>query len=513
MIDADGLLVASSATAEMPPGPLTGERWFRAHQAGAERHLGEALASRLAGGILFTYSRALHRPDGSLDGVVQVALHPGPFERIGLGPGTTGGAILALWTLDGRIIARTGLTADRIGEDLSADPRFQRLLASPDGLLRSSLTLDGQDRIIAYRRVADWPAIVSASLPVERALAPFRHTLAASLALGGGVLLALGLLTGFAFRLSRREEAAQAERATAHAATLRARDELEQRVAERTRDLAEANHRLRDGEARFRGIFNATFQFIGLLDPDGTLLEANETALAFIGRRPEDVVGRPFWETPWWTDAAPRYRLREAIGSAAGGEFIRYEVEVGGAGDRRMLLDFSLKPVRDASGQVILLVAEGRDITALKSAEARLHEAQKLETLGQLTGGVAHDFNNLLMAVLGNLNLLRKRLPEDPRLLRLLDGALQGAERGAALTQRLLAFARRQELRPTAVDLGRLTAGMMELLHRSLGPTIRIRIALARAPAAGARRCQPARTRAAEPGAQCPGRHAGGRQS
>ena len=83
-----------------------------------------------------------------------------------------------------------------------------------------------------------------------------------------------------------------------------------------------------------------------------------------------------------------------------------------------------------------------------ETALAQLHEMQKLETLGQLTGGVAHDFNNVLMAILGNLEILRKYIPHDPRLVRLIDGALQGAERGATLTHRLLAFARRQELKP-----------------------------------------------------------------
>lgn len=105
-------------------------------------------------------------------------------------------------------------------------------------------------------------------------------------------------------------------------------------------------------------------------------------------------------------------------------------------------------------------------------ALAQLFEAQKLDTIGQLTGGVAHDFNNLLMAVLGSLQLLRKRLPNDPRLMRLLDNALQGAERGAALTQRLLAFARRQELKPEAVDVARLVGSMEDLLQRALGPAV-----------------------------------------
>ncbi len=109
-----------------------------------------------------------------------------------------------------------------------------------------------------------------------------------------------------------------------------------------------------------------------------------------------------------------------------------------------------------------------------EAAIAQIHEMQKMESLGQLTGGVAHDFNNLLMAVLGNLNLLQKRVPDDPRLRRLIDGALQGAERGATLTKRMLAFARRQELKPASVELPGLIDNMAEMLRRSLGPATHV---------------------------------------
>jgi signal transduction histidine kinase len=107
-------------------------------------------------------------------------------------------------------------------------------------------------------------------------------------------------------------------------------------------------------------------------------------------------------------------------------------------------------------------------------ALAQLHEMQKMESLGQLTGGVAHDFNNLLMVILGNLSLLKRRLPEDPATTRLFEGAVQGAERGAALTKRMLAFARRQELKPAAVNLLGLVEGMLDMLQRTLGPTVRV---------------------------------------
>jgi len=109
-----------------------------------------------------------------------------------------------------------------------------------------------------------------------------------------------------------------------------------------------------------------------------------------------------------------------------------------------------------------------------EAALAQVHEMQKLQSLGQLTGGVAHDFNNLLMAILGNLDVLRDNFLDNPALLKRIDGAIEGAERGAALTQRMLAFARRQELRPEAVDVAKLVGSIIEMLRRSVGPTIEV---------------------------------------
>ncbi|MBA3525857.1 MAG: ATP-binding protein [Pseudomonadota bacterium] len=109
-------------------------------------------------------------------------------------------------------------------------------------------------------------------------------------------------------------------------------------------------------------------------------------------------------------------------------------------------------------------------------ALAQLHEAQKLETLGQLTGGVAHDFNNLLTPVIGNLDLMRRRLAPGDGSERLIDASLQAASRAATLVQRLLAFARRQDLRPRSVDIGSLLDGMTDLIRRSLDPSIDVRI-------------------------------------
>ncbi|WP_239490077.1 PAS domain S-box protein [Luteitalea sp. TBR-22] len=140
----------------------------------------------------------------------------------------------------------------------------------------------------------------------------------------------------------------------------------------------QAEERRRDEERRFRAIFDSAFQFIGLLSPDGTLLEANRTALDFAGLDAADVVGKPFWEARWWqVDAATTERLREAVAAAARGEFVRYEAVVRGRGGHLTTIDFSIKPIRDAGGRVVLLVPEGRDIGDIRRAQDELHESEE----------------------------------------------------------------------------------------------------------------------------------------
>jgi signal transduction histidine kinase/CheY-like chemotaxis protein len=138
------------------------------------------------------------------------------------------------------------------------------------------------------------------------------------------------------------------------------------------------------------------------------------------------------------------------------------------------LLLVSWLALRRAQAEQEALIRLRHESEQRLAAEQRLLQAQKMESIGQLTGGIAHDFNNLLAVILGNLELLRKRIPVDDRAKRLLDGAFQGAQRGAALTQRLLAFSRRQDLTPQAVDVPQLVSSMMDLLARSLGPSIQI---------------------------------------
>jgi PAS domain S-box-containing protein len=138
---------------------------------------------------------------------------------------------------------------------------------------------------------------------------------------------------------------------------------------------------LESSERIFRAVFNGTFQFTWLLTLEGMLVEANQTALDFGGLEPENVVGYAFWETQWWRiSPETQTQLKQAIAIASQGELIRYEVDVLSVGQAVGTIDFSLKPLTDETGKVLLLIAEGRDITDLKQAKTALQQAnQELE--------------------------------------------------------------------------------------------------------------------------------------
>ncbi len=130
--------------------------------------------------------------------------------------------------------------------------------------------------------------------------------------------------------------------------------------------------------------------------------------------------------------------------------------------------------LRDSAGRPVRMIGVHSDVTERRNTDAQLRQALRMEAIGQLTGGVAHDFNNLLTIVLGNAELLRDRLVDDPAGLQLADTTLSAAERGAELTRRLLAFARRETLMPEQVEPNRLVSGVLPLLIRTLGEDIEI---------------------------------------
>src|SRR5271165_3995985 len=242
---------------------------------------------------------------------------------------------------------------------------------------------------------------------------------------------------------------------------------------------------LQHSDERFRLLVSGVRDHaIFMLDPAGNVASWNEGAQRLEGYRANEIIGSNFsrfFPAGEAASGAPEHFL-EVAAIAGSAEEEGWRVRKDGS---RFWANVVITALRDPGGDLRGFAKVVRDITerrrqqeALDQTRATMAQLQKMEAIGQLTGGVAHDFNNLLQSILGSIELLQgpAGLSDEARTTRLLDTARRAAERGAALTQRLLAFARRQPLAPLIVDVNKLVDSMSDLLHRTLGETIDIEI-------------------------------------
>ncbi|MEP6483809.1 MAG: ATP-binding protein [Rudaea sp.] len=239
-----------------------------------------------------------------------------------------------------------------------------------------------------------------------------------------------------------------------------------------------------DENERYRLLIDAITDYaIYMLDIDGYVSSWNSGARRFKGYEAHEIVGQHF--SRFYAEDDRRSGLPQKTLQIAAAEG-RFETE-----GWRLRKDGSrfwahvvVDPIRDSEGLVVGFAKITRDLSERRASQEALHKAQqalaqtqKLESIGKLTGGIAHDFNNLLTAITGCLELLEKRLPaDDARAKNLLQNAMRGAERGSTLTQRMLAFARRQELNIQTIPLRALIDGMVDLIDRSLGPEFVLKV-------------------------------------
>ena len=256
--------------------------------------------------------------------------------------------------------------------------------------------------------------------------------------------------------------------------TLRRVNELlEEEIAERTAALGES-------ESRFRLLVKGVVDYaIFMLDREGRVTNWNTGAERIKGYAASEIIGQHFSRFYTEEDRAEGIPQRALATAVRTGKFEAEGWRVRKDGTRfwaNVLID----AIRDDAGELIGFAKVTRDMTERRAVEERLRQAQKMEAIGQLTGGVAHDFNNLLTVIFGNLETLQRRLPEkdDDDLRRLVEGAIRGATRAAQLTHRLLAFSRRQPLEPKPVNLNRLVAAASELLQRTLGERVAVETVL-----------------------------------
>ncbi|MGE8484449.1 MAG: PAS domain S-box protein [Pseudomonas sp.] len=251
-----------------------------------------------------------------------------------------------------------------------------------------------------------------------------------------------------------------------------------------TRDLTDrkmAEEILKQSEQQFRLLVQSVTDYaIYMLAPDGRLTNWNPGAQRIKGYGPEEVIGQHFsiFYTPEDREAGEPQRTLDIATREGRFENKAWRVRKDGT---RFFAHVVVDPIWGDTGTLLGFAKITRDITevtqaqqALEQTREALFQAQKMQAIGQLTGGIAHDFNNLLTVILGNLEIVRKRAADDPRITRLLDNATQGALRGVSLTQRMLAFARRQELKTEPVEIPTLVQGITGLLRSSLGPSVSI---------------------------------------
>ena len=250
-------------------------------------------------------------------------------------------------------------------------------------------------------------------------------------------------------------------------------DVTELKLAEEA--LREGEQRLRASEQRYRQVVDLIQEGVWI-HVDGKVVYANPHAVQMFGAKSQDdLIGRPVMSLVH-PDERARAMGRTRTVVEEGESVPLAEMRLLTLDGRTMIVaQHATRFTQD--GKVHVLVA-GRDVTAQREAEAQLQQAQKMESVGQLTGGVAHDFNNLLTVVVGSLDAAVGRAPQELRPL--VESALQAAERGAALVRQLLAFSRRQTLMPERLRLNDLAAGMEDLLRRTLGEHVEIEMKLRR---------------------------------
>ncbi len=403
------------------------------------------VTSRVRNTLVIAVSRAYLTREGRFGGVVFVPIDYENLRRFFLSLNVGQRGTVTLYRDDGTILLRTPNADEFAGRNVHSNRLFSRYLPqAPSGSFEGSGMTDGTSRSISYRRVAGVPLVVSVARdPVEFLAGWKNHALYYSIIAAGLNLLIVGFGLGLARQWGLRATSEQA-----------LRDNLEQ-------------HQL---------VTENVPALIVHIGADGRIRYANRVALEWYAQPSADAIRGHKIEDFIDPLRAGEARLKiEAVlaGRTAGGE------EKAAFPDGRERWCETIRvPDCGQDGAVRGYFVLSVDITQRKRIEDELRQAQKMEAVGQLAGGIAHDSNNMLAATLGNLDLLLDTLPAAEVSGRnMVERAIEAAERVADLNRRLLAFARKQTLRPQITDVNQLVSGMTTILQRTLGETIEIELA------------------------------------
>ncbi len=395
--------------------------------------LGVPVQSRATGHWTLPASRPLPRDDGEFAGIVGAVIDPLFFNRVWTVDRAIPEQATALWRNDGVILMRSPFDERTMGVASKGLLAARMAAGSAEGTMRTVSLIDGAERLVAYRRLAAYPNLtLSVTEPMDRVLAPWRRTAWIVAVAWAGASAALAWL---ALRLVRETGTRRASQ-------------------DRYRVLFKANPYpmvVMDRETRgFLAINDAAVEEYGWSREEGLAMKANDIY------PPEDL------------PVVAAMRLADVTGDAKVVRGLRHRRKDGTLFD----VEMHTRSLELDGRAAILTISE--NVTERRAVEEQLRHSQKMEIVGQLTGGISHDFNNLLMVIMANLEALQEAKNLDAATVDHLDVIDQAVSRASDLTGQLLAFSRKQPLRPEPTDLNDLVSGTGKLLRHALGEHIEI---------------------------------------
>jgi len=402
------------------------------------------VASRVRNTLVIAVSRAFLTPEGRFGGIVFVPIDYENLRRFFLSLNVGQRGTVTLYRDDGTILLRTPNADEFAGRNVHSNLLFTRYLPqAPSGGFEGSGMTDGTSRSISYRRVAGLPLVVSVARDPVEYLAGWKNNALYYSVIAAGLNL---LIAGFGLSLARQ-----------------------------WRLRAASEQALRENLEQHQLVTENVPALIVHVGADGLIRYANRIAREWYAQPSADAIRSHKIDD--FVDPRRRGEARLKIEAVLAGRTTGGEEKAAFPDGRERWCETIRVPDCGQDGAVRGYFVLSVDITERKRFEDELRQAQKMEAIGQLAGGIAHDSNNMLAAALGNLDLLLDALPPaDGPCRSLAERAIEAAERVSDLNRRLLAFARKQTLRPQITDVNQLVSGMTTILQRTLGETIEIEV-------------------------------------